>query len=192
MNLILASASPRRQEILRALGFTFRVYPARVAEIGADFFSGRVPLTNAIIKAEAVADSFPDDVVLGADTVIECDEEIIGKPVDLNDARAILNKLSGRNHAVVTGVAIYCRKTRLRCVFAASTTVTFRQLDQTTINEYLRRVHVLDKAGAYAIQEHGEMIVERIDGALDNVVGLPGEPVKAALQLAGIVPGKNR
>lgn len=185
---VLASASPRRQQILHGLGYRFRVEPTTAPEIGADVFSGRVPVINAYSKAAALADRYPDTLILGADTVIEFQERIIGKPVNLNDAKQILTALSGHTHQVVTAVALLCRERRLRCIFCASTAVTFHRLEPQTIDAYLELVHVLDKAGAYAIQEYGEMLVDTIHGSLDNVVGLPGDLVREALRCCGVTP----
>jgi len=188
-SLILASASPRRQEILRSRGYLFRVHPATVDEIDEDVFPGRVPLRNAQAKATAVATLFPSDLVLGADTVIECERQILGKPSDLADARRILSLLSGRTHEVVTAVALLRLVDHTRCVFCARTAVTFHPLSAAVIDDYLTRVNVLDKAGAYAIQEYGEMLVANIDGPLDNVIGLPGDKTAAALARCRVRPG---
>lgn len=187
-SFVLASASPRRQQILHELGFRFRVCPSAASESDRDVFPGRIPVINAVAKAAAVADRFPDELVLGSDTIIEFREHIIGKPVDCADAHRILALLSGATHEVVTGVALLQRSRRIRCIFSARTAVTFRRLDDRAIAAYLERVHVLDKAGAYAIQECGEMIVERIDGPLDNVIGLPGAKVRDALRCCGVTP----
>jgi septum formation protein len=176
--LILASASPRRAELLRQLQPEFQIVPGDAEEI----FDGQLsPLElcqlNAHRKARAVAKKIPDALVLGADTLVFLDGEIMGKPRDLADARRILARLHGRTHQVVTGVSlIYLRGHRER-LFAVSTDVTFRPLTDSQINDYLSRMNPLDKAGAYAIQEHGDMIVSEIFGSFSNVVGLPIERV---------------
>ena len=172
--VILASASPRRATLLREAGPDFasmRIMTSH-AEEGAD------PLENARLKAEAVAMEEPRAIVIGADTVIRFDGETIGKPADLEDARRILAKLSGRTHDVVTGVCVRCVENDLLVRFEETTHVTFRSLTPETIEAYIAAVDVLDKAGAYAIQEHGEDIVETIDGSLSNVIGLPVERLK--------------
>ena len=182
--VILASASPRRAALLREAGPEFasmRIMPSD-AEEGAD------PLENARLKAESVAASNPGAIVIGADTVIRFGDETIGKPADLDDARAILTKLSGRTHDVVTGVCVRCLENDLLVRFEEATHVTFRVLTPEMIEKYIRAVNVLDKAGAYAIQEHGDDIIEGIEGSRTNVIGLPverlAETVRYLLTLA--------
>ena len=170
-SVILASASPRRAALLREAGPEFasmRIMPSD-AEEGAD------PLENARLKAESVAASNPRAIVIGADTVIRFGDETIGKPADLDDARAILAKLSGRTHDVVTGVCVRCLENDILVRFEEATHVTFRVLTPEMIEKYIRAVNVLDKAGAYAIQEHGDDIVEGIEGSRTNVIGIPVE-----------------
>lgn len=176
--LILASASPRRAELLRQLQPEFQIVPNDAEEI----LDGQLsPLElcqlNAHRKARAVARKIPDALVLGADTLVFLDGEIMGKPRELADARRMLLRLQGRTHQVVTGVSlIYLRGHRER-LFAVSTDVTFRSLSAEQIGDYLSKINPLDKAGAYAIQEHGDMIVAEISGSFSNVVGLPVERV---------------
>ena len=184
MNLILASKSERRRQLLAEMGLKFRTGFAETAELTSGFHRG-IALVNAVIKARAVAADCPQDIVLGADTVIEYENRVIGKPADMADAFAILKSFSGKPHYVVTGICLINRSRNLECIFAESTKVYFRQLDDATIAEYLEKVHVLDKAGAYAIQEFGGMIVEKIEGPLDNVVGLPCDKLKVALKACG-------
>ena len=169
--VILASASPRRAALLREAGPEFasmRIMPSD-AEEGAD------PLENARLKAESVAASNPRAIVIGADTVIRFGDETIGKPAGLDDARAILAKLSGRTHDVVTGVCVRCLENDLLVRFEEATHVTFRVLTPEMIEKYIKAVNVLDKAGAYAIQEHGDDIIEGIEGSRTNVIGIPVE-----------------
>ena len=182
--VILASASPRRAALLREAGPEFalmRIMPSD-AEEGGD------PLENARLKAESVAASNPRAIVIGADTVIRFGDETIGKPADLDDARAILAKLSGRTHDVVTGVCVRCLENDILVRFEAITHVTFRVLTPEMIEKYIKAVNVLDKAGAYAIQEHGDDIIEGIEGSRTNVIGLPverlAETVRYLLTLA--------
>ena len=165
--VILASASPRRAALLRAAGPDF----ASMRIMTADVREGADPLENARLKAEAVAALEPRALVIGADTVIRFGDETIGKPADLDDARRILAKLSGRTHDVATGVCVRCVEADILVRFEDITHVTFRTLTPAIIDKYVRDVNVLDKAGAYAIQEHGEDIIESIDGSLTNVVG---------------------
>ena len=176
--VILASASPRRSALLREAGPAFasmRVMTSQVEE-GSD------PLENAVRKAEAVAKLNPRALVIGADTVIRFEEEIIGKPADLEDAKRILAKLSGHTHDVATGVCVRCVESDILVRFEETTHVTFRTLTPQIIEDYMKAVNVLDKAGAYAIQEHGDDIIESIDGSLTNVIGLPVERLKETVE----------
>jgi septum formation protein len=136
---------------------------------------------NAHRKARAVAGKIPDALVLGADTLVFLDGEIMGKPRDLDDARRMLAQLQGRTHQVVTGVSLIHLRGHRERLFAVSTDVIFRPLTAAQIGNYLSRMNPLDKAGAYAIQEHGDMIVSEISGSRSNVVGLPVERVGAEL-----------
>ena len=171
--LILASGSPRRRELLGRIGVPFVVESAEAGEINVLPDPRQVPLYNAELKASAVSAKHPDAVVLGADTVILFEGRVIGKPRDPADALATLMALSGRTHEVVTGLALLRGLPEFRRVWSETTRVTFLPFDVETAKRYLSRVPVLDKAGAYAIQEHGELLVASIDGELDNVVGLP-------------------
>lgn len=176
--VILASASPRRSALLREAGPAFadmRIQTSHVEE-GGD------PLENARLKAEAVAQMNPRALVIGADTVIRFEGKTIGKPADLEDAKRILAMLSGRTHDVATGVCVRCVEADILVRFEDITHVTFRTLTSGTIDNYVQAVNVLDKAGAYAIQEHGEDIIESIDGSLTNVIGLPVERLKETFE----------
>lgn len=181
--LILASASPRRRELLRGEGFDFTVVPTG-AEESHDPEVGLVPLvlSNARAKALEAAALHPDAAVIGADTLVWLDGLPLGKPSDGDHARAMLRMLSGRTHEVATGVHIARLDPLLECAFHEVTRVRFRVLGDAEIEAYLALVDVLDKAGAYAVQEHGEMIVEQIEGSKSNVAGLPASRVAAALR----------
>lgn len=154
-------------------------------ELAVGIWPERFPLLNAIAKSRAGAELYPDDLVIGADTVIELGGHLIGKPCDLDDARRILRKLSGRSHLVTTGICLTCLSRNIRCQFSVSTTVKFKELSDRVINDYLDKVYVLDKAGAYGIQEYGDMLTESVDGPLDNVIGLPCEKLAEALTACG-------
>lgn len=174
--LILASQSPRRSELLRQLGFDFTVMPGRIQEVQPEHLTPHeTAQINAYRKARAVAKKHPDSLVIGADTVVSIDGEIFGKPRDRTEARRMLKALAGRSHHVVTGLCLLHLRHHRQSLFAVSTRVTFRPLDSRTIDDYLNLIHPLDKAGAYAIQEHGHLIVESIEGSYTNVVGLPLE-----------------
>ena len=169
--IILASASPRRAVLLREAGPEF----ASMQIMPSDADEGADPLENARLKAESVAAANPRAIVIGADTVIRFGGETIGKPADLDDARTILAKLSGRTHDVVTGVCVRCLENDILVRFEEATHVTFRVLTPEAVEKYIKAVNVLDKAGAYAIQEHGHDIIQGIEGSLTNVIGLPVE-----------------
>ena len=180
--LILASASPRRAELLKLLPVAFQIVPGHAVEVAYEHFSPlEICQLNAHRKAFAVAKKHPDSLVLGADTLVFLDNEILGKPRNLADARRMLARLQGRHHQVVTGVSlIHLRKHQER-IFAVSTDVLFHPLNAAQIREYTSKVHTLDKAGAYAIQESGEKIISEISGSYSNVVGLPVELLREEL-----------
>ncbi|MFO1475850.1 MAG: Maf family protein [Verrucomicrobiota bacterium] len=174
--VILASASPRRSELLRQLVPEFQVVPSDAPEIHHDELTAReVAQVNAYRKARRIAKRFPDALVLGADTLVTLENRLFGKPASLDEARSMLEQLAGRTHEVVTAVCLLHLRGRGQKIFAVGTAVTFRPLDPSTIQHYLSGVNPLDKAGAYAIQEGGELIVEKIEGSYSNVVGLPLE-----------------
>ena len=184
--LILASASPRRRELLARAGLVFQVVHSPAEELhDASILPERLCEMNATLKAAAVAAQQPDAVVIGADTLVFIDEEPLGKPVDLSEARAMLQRLAGRVHKVCTGVCIIFPDSSHR-VFHDTTEVRFKPLDAAAIDAYLAVADPLDKAGAYGIQESGELIIEGIRGSYENVMGLPVDHVIAALANAGL------
>lgn len=169
--------------MLRQLTLDFQIVPGDAVEIFDDQLSPwELCQLNAHRKARVIAKKHPDALVLGADTLVFLDDEIMGKPADAAEARRMLGRLQGRKHQVVTGVSlIHLRALRER-TFAVSTGVTFRTLTAGQINDYLSKTNPLDKAGAYAIQEHGDTIVSGISGSFSNVVGLPIERVGEELK----------
>jgi nucleoside triphosphate pyrophosphatase len=180
--LILASASPRRAELLRQLGIEFKVVPSTVPEIHHDELTAQeVCQINAYRKARAVAKRFPDTLVLAADTLVYQDSVLFGKPSNLEEAYQMLGELQGRTHNVVTAICLLHLREHRQRIFAENTAVTFRPLDAVKIRRYLTRVNPLDKAGAYAIQEEGDLIIEKIAGSYTNVVGLPIERLRGEL-----------
>ncbi len=171
--LILASQSPRRRELLRREGVRFDVVVKDTAEEHDAALPPQVLCArNAAAKAEAVAADYPQATVLGADTLVFIDGEPLGKPIDEADALRMLSLLQGRTHCVCTAVAVILPGGERRD-FAEISHVTFRPLSVDDMHRYMQLVNVMDKAGAYAIQEHGELIIEKIEGDYDNIVGLP-------------------
>lgn len=171
--MILASNSPRRKELLSACGFDFSVIPSAAEELsgGVDIYD--LPRLNALIKADAVSALYPDELVLGADTVVISDGKALGKPADEAAALQMLLALAGKTHEVVTGIALVRGRDGCRESWSESTRVRFKDFDRQTALRYLEMVEVLDKAGAYAIQEHGDMLISEICGEMANVIGLP-------------------
>ncbi len=180
--LILASASPRRAELLRLLAADFRVLPSTAEEVAHDHLTPlEVCQLNAHRKARVVAKKIPDALVLGADTLVFLDNEILGKPRNMKEAEKMLSSLQGRTHQVVTGVCLMHLRSHSERIFAVSTDVLFHPLTKKQIRDYLKKIHPLDKAGAYAIQDAGEFIISEISGSFSNVVGLPVEKLREEL-----------
>ena len=184
--IILASASPRRADLLKLLQRDFEVLQANVDEVAHDHLTPlEVCQLNAHRKARAVAKKVPDALVLGADTLVFRDSEILGKPHNLAEAVRMLSRLQGRTHQVVTGVCLMHLRRHEERIFAVSTDVLFHPLTPRQIRDYLAKIQPLDKAGAYAIQDYGELIVSEISGSYSNVVGLPVEKLRAELETWG-------
>jgi septum formation protein len=180
--LILASASPRRAELLRLLELRFKVLPSTADEVAHEHLTPlEICQLNAHRKARAVAKKIPDSLVLGADTLVFLDNEILGKPRNLAEAKKMLGRLQGRTHQVVTGVCLMHLRSHREQIFAVSTDVLFHPLNLRQIRDYLGRIHPLDKAGGYAIQDRGELIIAEISGSFSNVVGLPVERLREEL-----------
>lgn len=180
--LILASSSPRRRELMKELGIPFRIEPSDVDEI---FDRSWSPRDTAIILAErkalAVAERIEKGIVLGADTVVAINDETIGKPADRAHAERILARLSGTRQAVITGVCLVDAYTGKKVSDAETTWVTMKEMTEQEIAEYVASGESDGKAGAYAIQDTGDRYVEKIEGPMDNVVGLPLELVRRLL-----------
>lgn len=171
--LILASASPRRRELLQKLDIPFEVIPSDAEENnpkGMDAWQTVIYLST--MKAEQVA-GFKQGIIIGADTVVTVDQQILGKPTDKQDAKRMLQMLSGRKHEVLTGVCLIDTISGKKVSDCAVTEVWFDKLDDTRMDAYIASGEPMDKAGAYAIQGTGGLFVSRICGCYDNVVGLP-------------------
>ena len=180
--VILASASPRRSQLLASMDIEFEVVPSHVEELidGYDFIPDLCE-ANARIKAEPIADMHPECLVIAADTMVYLEDTLFGKPTDIDDAHRMLTRLQGRTHQVTTGVSLIYHNEEISKSFSVITNVTFLSLDAGQISEYLANIDPLDKAGGYAIQEHKQMIAKRVSGSVSNVVGLPVERLKEEL-----------
>lgn len=189
--LVLASASPRRRDLLeKALekgGLGFHIVPSHADETRRrgeppDAYVARIAET----KARTVARRCPDTWVLAADTAVALDETVLGKPADAADARSMLRRLSGRTHRVLTGFVLCDRTDDAGPAQVVTSHVRFRTLSEAVIGAYLDTGEPFDKAGAYAVQGEGRALVDRVDGSLSNVIGLPLDEVGAALRAAGL------
>lgn len=183
---ILASASPRRHELLARLGLDFKVEAAPVDESectaqGPEWMVAH----NAALKADAVARNAEAALVLGSDTTVALEGRVLGKPRDMEEAQAMLELLSGREHTVYTAVALRCRERAYAYDFVEASKVRFHVLDAATIRAYHARVNPLDKAGAYGIQEGREMIIDSVTGSVENVMGLPIQRLAEILKELG-------
>jgi septum formation protein len=191
--IILASASPRRVELLRTLIPEFQVIPSDASEVHDAAVGVRALCElNARIKATPISQRYPGHLVLGADTLVWLGGQPLGKPVDLAQAQAMLRSLSGQAHEVVTGVCLMHGDSGRCEVFSEVTRVQFRSLDEEVIKRYLAVVHTLDKAGGYALQQHGDWLVESVAGSESNVIGLPVEALRQALGDWGILLSSSR
>lgn len=181
--VILASASPRRAELLRKIVREFEVIPGHAEEFQPEHLSPvEAALLNAYRKARVIAKKFPDALVIGADTEVVLGRRVFGKPRDLADAHAMLTDLAGREHQVITGVCLVHLRRHRQQLFSVTTRVKFKPLRADEIADYLESINPLDKAGAYAIQENGDQIVAKIEGSFSNVVGLPIERLEKELK----------
>ena len=188
MRLLLASESPRRRELLKQLTSDFAVEAAVVDEIKSGSMEpSEIAAHNAGLKAKAVATLHPDVWVLGADTVVALENKCYGKPRDLEEAAKFLRELSGRTHKVISAISLQRSEENIQHDLVVETLVTFRSLSEETIREYLAKVPVLDKAGAYGIQEHGGMLVESVNGEVENVIGLPVAALRKLLESLKII-----
>ena len=185
MRIVLASQSPRRRELLAAAGFEFDVAAADVPEVReAGEPAARYVERLAREKAEAIAARYPDRPVLGADTEVVIDGDVLGKPADAAEAARMLRRLSGRTHQVLTGLALVWRGRVLTAV--ESTIVRLSALTDDELLEYVASGEPMDKAGGYAIQGRAARFIPRIEGSYSNVVGLPVATVLQILRQAGL------
>ncbi len=172
MTIILASASPRRQELLKKITEDFLCVPADIEEnYPTDIDILRVPEYLALKKAEHIAKTHTDSIIIGSDTGVFSEGEILGKPENKDDAYKMLKNLSGKTHSVITGCALV--KGDKKITFSCETKVTFYELTDSEINNYISTGECDDKAGAYGIQGYGALLIKEIKGDYFNVVGLP-------------------
>lgn len=185
-HFILASASPRRIELLSELGWYFTVMPSTLDEV---ILCGERPEDTACrladMKASDIAAKRPGEWVVGADTLVALGDTALGKPKDVSDAISMVGMLQGRTHRVITAVAVISPKGEKRVDYE-TTHVTFRPLSNEDTSAYVALGESLDKAGAYAIQGRGMLLVEKIDGCYFNVVGLPVQKLSAILTELGL------
>jgi septum formation protein len=186
MKLVLASASPRRVELLGRLGIPFTVEPAHADEWESHPDGpAALVLHNAAMKAQAISTAFPDSWILGSDTTVARGEKIYGKPSDLDDARRMLAELSGKTHTVFTAVCLMHAASEQSQCFCESARVTFKSLGAEAIDDYIRLVNPLDKAGAYGIQAHRQRIIAAVEGSVETVMGLPLQALAEHLRAIG-------
>lgn len=187
-HFILASGSPRRKQLLEDAGLVFDVVeapPDVEEEVASGLGAEAEAMRRALAKADFVAGGNPDAFVLGSDTVVVLNGEILGKPSDADDASRMLGLLSGRTHEVITAFTLLgsgsCREEAVR------TRVSFREIDEETIGRYVESGEPMDKAGAYAIQGLGGSLVDKVEGSYTNVVGLPVAEVLKVFMRCGVV-----
>lgn len=172
--IILASASPRRKELLEKLDLEFSVCPADIDEsLLPDEDAGMYPLRTAVQKAVAVAKTAENAIIIAADTVVVLDDRILGKPKDEKEAKEMLQRLSGREHIVITGIGVVDTVSGRTLSATEQTIVYFHPLEEEEIDAYIASGECMDKAGSYGIQGKGSLLVRKIDGDYFNVMGLP-------------------
>ena len=183
--LILASGSPRRKELLTGAGLSFTVIPSSFNESSVPISAPETYVKLlAWSKASDVSEKYPDQWIIGADTIVQADNDILGKPSSKQDAFRMLKQLNGKTHHVITGYSICCKKRNFNFTEAVTTEVLFKNLTEKEICWYINTKEPFDKAGAYAIQGLGSRFVKRINGSYTNVVGLPVCEVMEALDKA--------
>ena len=178
--IILASNSPRRKQLLKKVVNEFEIDASNIVESYPSYLkSKKVPEYLATIKARDVYKRHPEDIVIGADTVVICNHQILGKPKDKKDVYRMINMLSNNKHLVVTGVCI--KSKNIERTFISITKVFFRKMDKQEIFAYCNLDTIYDKAGAYAIQAEAKKYIYHIIGEYDNVMGLPTSKLKKVL-----------
>jgi len=185
--IILASASPRRKELLELLKIPFQIHPSDVEEkVEEDILPYELAEQLSLIKAKDVAAQYQEGIVIGADTIVVLDDQILGKPSGEKEAFEMLSKLQGRQHEVFSGVTLIDAKTGKTLTSHQKTTVFMQPLSKAEIESYIRTKEPLDKAGSYGIQGIGSLFIERIEGDYFNVVGLPLSLLHSLLKELGV------
>lgn len=185
--IVLASASPRRRALLAALGIPIEVIPSDAPECDCGTAPAAIVTANARAKRDDVARRLnAPAVVIAADTLVFLDEHVLSKPADTDEARAMLRRLSGNTHQVVTGIAVMDTATGRSAEGAESTDVTFRQLTDAEIARFVEIVNPVDRAGAYTVDGPGSLLVARYDGCYQNVLGLPVVKLDKLLRQIGV------
>jgi len=172
--LVLASSSPRREEILNQLKLNFTIVPSKINEESYNHQTAEELVQKlSVDKAKSVAELVEDALIIAADTVVVCDDKIIGKPADQEEAKEQLQFLQGREHRVITGLAVYSSDTGESYVAYSSTDVKMLEIGTERIEKYISTGEPMDKAGSYGIQGIGGLFIESINGSYYSVVGLP-------------------
>ena len=172
--IILASKSPRRAKILKMMKVNFKVAPSKIIEeINPKIEQNDIAINLSKAKAETISHRYPNDIIIGADTIVVLNKEIFGKPKNINESKKMLKALSGNSHKVITGVTIMNKKLGILKTFSEMTEVFVREIPTKKIEYYLRNFNTLDKAGGYGIQEWFSVWIEKINGCYYNVMGLP-------------------
>ena len=174
MNIILASASPRRKEILENTNIKFDIISSSIEELVLDGESPcQMVMRLAFEKGIDIASKHKSDLVISADTIVVLDDNVLGKPKDEEEARQMISNLSGRTHQVITGISLINLENNKKIIDYVVSNVKFKKLSKDDINDYIKTKESLDKAGAYGIQGYGALLVEEIQGDYFNIVGLP-------------------
>ncbi len=188
---ILGSGSPRRRDLLTEAGYRFSIEPSTAEELhDSDMDVRELTKLNAKLKAEEVAARFPSSIILGADTLVTIDGRALGKPASREGALEMIRTLNGRTHQVMTGVCLMRKEPSLTIQHCEVTDVSFKPLSDEELIKYHDLIDPMDKAGAYAAQEHGAVIIEKTNGSWSNVVGLPMEAVKPMFEQLLIYPDR--
>jgi nucleoside triphosphate pyrophosphatase len=192
VNIILASTSPRRRELLDLLGIAFDIIPPICEEVvSPDVTPSEQAKQFALDKAESIAIQHPQSLVLGSDTVIEIDGTLLGKPKDLKEAETMLRQLRGRCHQVHTGLALIKKEVDLSKALVETANVWIKDFDEEELRKYLATEESLGKAGAYSIQGHGAKLIEKIEGDYPTIVGLPLWCAAELFEGQGVKLGKS-